>query len=119
MRNWSYSKNNYQGVNIMGRDGVFIRFTAQAGRSRELAQHLLEASDAYQNESGTQIFTIHLSPIEPDVVFVYEVYESAEAKAAHETTSYYPAIRAKTGEFLAGMPEVMPLIPLGGKVLSK
>lgn len=107
-----------KGEKSMQKTGVFIKFTAQAGRAKELAEHLLNAAESYEGETGTQIFAIHLSPIEPDAVFVYEIYESAAAKEFHENQPNYPAIREKTGGFLAGAPEVMSLIPLGGKGLN-
>jgi quinol monooxygenase YgiN len=99
------------------RVGVIITFKAKPGQRDGLAQHLLEAAGSYAPEHGTDLFLISQSPVDPDAVIVYESYSSDAAKAAHESASGYSEIRAKTGPFLAGPPQVMPLLPLGGKGL--
>jgi quinol monooxygenase YgiN len=99
------------------RTGVIITFKAKPGQRDALAQHLLEAARSYMIEQGTELFLINESPVDPDAIIVYESYSSDAAKAAHETASGYAEIRAKTGPFLAGPPQVTPLLPLGGKGL--
>jgi quinol monooxygenase YgiN len=94
-----------------------IKFIAAPGKRDELAQHLSQTAQLWQSEPGTLLWTVHLSPIEPESVWVYEVYSSPEAKAAHETGDAYAAARAGTNALLGGPPEVFPLIPLGGKGL--
>ena len=97
--------------------GVVIRFKAQPGRAGELSRHLLASAPAGADESGTLVWTVHSSAAEPDEVWVYEVYADRAAQEAHEATPAYSAAREKTGDFLAGPPEVFPLLPLGGKGL--
>jgi quinol monooxygenase YgiN len=99
------------------RTGVIITFKAKPGQRDALAQHLLEAASSYSVEQGTELFLINESPVDPDAVIVYESYSSDAAKVAHESAPGYGEIRAKTGPFLAGPPQVMPLSPLGGKGL--
>jgi quinol monooxygenase YgiN len=99
------------------RIGVIITFKAKPGRRDALAQYLLEAAKSYQGEQGTELFLISRSPVDPDAIVVYESYSSDAAKAAHESAAGYSEIRAKTGPFLAGRPQVLPLLPLGGKGL--
>jgi quinol monooxygenase YgiN len=99
------------------RTGVIITFKARAGQRDALAAHLLSAAQSYAGEAQTELFTVNLSPIDPDAVIVIETYSSEAAKAAHEAAPGYPAIRAGTGAFLAGPPQVTPLLPLGGKGL--
>jgi quinol monooxygenase YgiN len=99
------------------RTGVVITFKAKPGQRDALANHLLAAASSYAHEEGTELFLINKSPIDTDSIIVYECYSSNAAKAAHESSPGYAEIRAKTGLFLAGPPQVIPLLPLGGKGL--
>jgi quinol monooxygenase YgiN len=97
----------------MTKPGVFIKFTAQPGKRDALAEHLSAIGKA--TAPATEAFSVHISPVDANAVFVYERYADADAKEAHEATAAYAAARAKTGEMLAGAPEVFPLIAVGGK----
>jgi quinol monooxygenase YgiN len=98
---------------------VLLRFKAKAGQTQALVNHLVATANQLTiSEEGTEIFTISTTPIDPEAVYVYEVYSSAEAKALHETGDVYNAARAKTNEFVDGPPTVVPLIPMGGKGLK-
>jgi quinol monooxygenase YgiN len=101
----------------MSRTGVLIHFTAKPGQRDALAAHLLNAASSYAAETGTELFTVNLSPTDANTVIVFETYRDLAAKAAHESAPGYAAIRATTGTFLAGPPQVEPLLPLGGKGL--
>ena len=100
------------------RTGVMIKFNAQPGRGDALADHLAQSADLAQDEPGTELWIVHRSPTDPDTVWVYEVYASDAARAAHEATDAYQKAREGTGALLGGPPEVIPLIPVGGKGLG-
>jgi quinol monooxygenase YgiN len=104
-------------INANQRTGVIITFKAKPGERDNLAQHLLEAARSYAAEQGTTLFLVSESTVDPDAVIVYESYTNEAAKVAHETAQGYSEIRAKTGPFLAGAPQVTPISPLGGKGL--
>jgi quinol monooxygenase YgiN len=98
---------------------ILLRFKAKKGQTQALANHLVEtANKLTPNELGTEIFTVSTTPIDPEAVYVYEVYTNAEAKILHETGDVYKAARDKTNEFVDGAPQVVPLIPIGGKGLK-
>jgi quinol monooxygenase YgiN len=99
------------------RTGVIITFKAIEGQRDALAKHLLDAAHSYSGEMGTELFTVNLSPVDPDAVIVFETYASDAAKTAHEAAPGYGIIRAKMGSFLAGPPQIVPLLPVGGKGL--
>jgi quinol monooxygenase YgiN len=94
---------------------ILIHFKAQPGRRDALARHLATAATGYASEAGTESFMVHLSLTDADTVVVYERYSSAAAKELHESAHGYAEIRAKTGAFLAGAPQVTPLTVVGGK----
>jgi quinol monooxygenase YgiN len=100
------------------RIGLIITFLAKSGQRDKLAKHLLDAAGKYESESGTELFTINLSISDPDAVIVVETYANEGAKAEHERSPAYSAIRIGTDELLAGAPLVNVMVPLGGKGLK-
>ena len=90
--------------------GLIITFSAKAGQQAALAAHLSQAGASYANEPGTEQFVVATSPTQPDAVIVIERYSSHAAHATHEAAAGYAEIRAKTGQFLAGPPQVLPLM---------
>jgi quinol monooxygenase YgiN len=100
----------------MEKVAVLIHFKAKPGQRDALATHLAAAGVSYAREPGTEAFIVHLSLTDADTVVVYERYSSATDKEVHERSPDYPAIRAETGAFLAGPPQVTPLAVVGGKV---
>ena len=99
--------------------GVMIKMTAQVGKRDELLAHLTETAQIAETEAGTLLWTIHASPIEADIVYLYEVYTDDMAKQAHESSAAYAEAKAQTGTFLTGSPDVIPLVPIAGKGLKK
>jgi quinol monooxygenase YgiN len=98
---------------------VLIRFKPKVGMKAALVKHLVHSADTLTpNEDGTEIWTVSTTPIDDEAVYVYEVYSSPEAKALHETGDAYAKIRQDTGQYVDGMPQVIPLIPQGGKGLK-
>jgi quinol monooxygenase YgiN len=99
---------------------VLIRFKPKNGMKAELIKQLIHSADTLTpNEDGTEIWTVSTTPTDEAAVYVYEVYSSAEAKALHETGDAYASIRQRINELVDGMPQVIPLIPQGGKGLKK
>lgn len=96
--------------------GLIITFTARPGMRDALVTHLVSAGQSYTSEKGTQQFVVATSPTAPNTVTVIERYTDHAAHAEHEAAGSYAAIRAKTGEFLAGPPQVIPLQIAGGKL---
>lgn len=87
-------------------NGVMIKMRAQTGKRDALAAHVTETMQLAMREPGTLSWTVHLSPVEADVVWLYEVYADEEARRAHETSAGYTTAKAQTGALLAGPPEV-------------
>lgn len=95
--------------------GVVVQFIARPGMRAALAAHLAESAVAARDEPGTILFTVAISPTEPDVVWAYEVYADEAAQKAHESTSQYAAARRKTGDLLGAEPHASPLSDVVGK----
>lgn len=99
--------------------GLWIKFTAKDGQRNSLAAHLTEVASLAHGETGTELWLVNLSPTDPNAVWLYEAYSDQDAMHAHEATAAYEAAKAKTGSFLAGPPEVLPLLPISGKGLAE
>jgi quinol monooxygenase YgiN len=97
--------------------GVMLKFTAQTGKRDALVAHLIDTARLAKAEEGTLLWTVHLSPIDPNAVYLYEAYASDAAKQLHESSDEYATARAGTNALVAGPPEVFPLLPVGGKGL--
>jgi quinol monooxygenase YgiN len=96
----------------MTKVGVFIKFTAKPGMRDELVEHFRSLVKIANSESGTEDWTFHISPIEPDAVWLYEVYTDQGAKDLHDSTEINAEAKAKTHELTVGAPEVVPFIPI-------
>lgn len=102
----------------MSKIGVFIKFTAKSGKQDDLVEHFQSLIEIANKEKGTEDWSYHVSPLEPDVVFLYEVYKDQEAKDLHDSNEFVVKAKAKTHDLTVGIPDVIPLIPIAGKGLS-
>ncbi|MEU6701882.1 antibiotic biosynthesis monooxygenase [Pseudonocardia sp. NPDC046786] len=84
----------------MSRIAQFARFSAKPGRGTEVVEALEEAFLAAESEPGTQVYAIHVQPDDPNVVWMYELYESEQAQRSHSGSQATAALRAAVGELL-------------------
>jgi uncharacterized glyoxalase superfamily protein PhnB/quinol monooxygenase YgiN len=92
-----------------------IRFNARVGNGDALALHLMQTAKIAETEADTNLWLVHRDPKNADAVWLYEAYSSDEGRRRHEAGADYARARAHTETFLAGPPEVFPLVPVGGK----
>ena len=102
----------------MSKVGVLIKFTAKPELRDELVEHFRSLVATANAESGTEDWAFHLSPIESDAVWLYEVYKDQSAMDEHNNAEVTIQAKAKTHELTAGVPEVVPLMPIAGKGMS-
>lgn len=102
----------------MSKAGILIKFTAKPGMREALVAHFQSLVQIADSEEGTEDWTFHLSPVEPDAVWLYEVYKDQAAMDFHNSTRTNSEAKAKTEELTVGAPDVFPLIPIAGKGLS-
>lgn len=86
----------------MSRIAQFARFHAKPGRGTEVVEALEAAFLAAASEPGTQVYAIHIQPDDPDVVWMYELYESEQAQRSHSGSDATAALRAAVGDLLDG-----------------
>ncbi|TWG98562.1 quinol monooxygenase YgiN [Nocardioides sp. J9] len=86
----------------MSQIAQFARFPAKPGRGADVVAALETALAAARGEAGTQVYAIHVQPDDADVVWMYELYESAQAQANHSSSEATAALRAAVGDLLDG-----------------
>jgi quinol monooxygenase YgiN len=79
----------------------FARFNAKAGQGDKVLAALTDASAAAAGEEGTLVYAIHVAPDDPDAVWMYELYASPEAQAAHSGSEATARLRAAVKDLLA------------------
>jgi quinol monooxygenase YgiN len=79
----------------------FARFAAKPGQGDKVFAALEDASVAAGQEEGTLVYAVHVAPDDPDAVWMYELYASPEAQAAHSGSEATARLRAAVGDLLA------------------
>ena len=95
--------------------GCYVKFTAQPGQRDTLVEHLLSAATRASKAPGCELYIINTSPTEPDSVWVTEVWRSQEEHDASLTTPDSQAAIKQVLPLLAGSPEKIDVLPVGGK----
>jgi quinol monooxygenase YgiN len=89
---------------------------ARAGKRDELVAKFLEVADMQRDNPACQLMLVSSSPEEDDVVFLTEVWTSAEEHERARQSSEVQAWAAQMPSLVAGPPETTPLVVEGGTV---
>jgi quinol monooxygenase YgiN len=98
--------------------GCYVKFTAQPGRRDTLVEHLLRAAAFVERAAGCELYIINTSPTEPECVWVTEVWRSQQEHDASLTVEGAQEAIKQVLPLLAGVPEKIDVLPVGGKGLS-
>ena len=98
--------------------GCYVKFTTQPGQRDALVEHLLSAAAFIEKAAGCELYIINTSPTEPESVWVTEVWRSQEEHDASLTIESAQAAIKQVLPLLAGSPEKIDVLPVGGKGLS-
>jgi quinol monooxygenase YgiN len=91
---------------------------ARAGKRDELVAKFLEVSDMQRDNPACELMLVSSWPDEDDIVFLTEVWTSAEE---HERARNSPEVEAWAADMpslVAGPPETTLLVVQGGKGLG-
>ena len=102
----------------MPRIAIIAQLRAQPGKRQKLMDALAPLHDAVKAEPGTEIFTMHASDADPDLVLFYEVYKDKDALAAHQQNPALKAIGPAMAGLVAGAPEITRFTPVKAKGLE-
>jgi quinol monooxygenase YgiN len=100
----------------MSKFGMYGKMIVQSGQRDALVAILLEASASMQDVPGCELYIINVSPTEPDVMWITEVWSS---QADHEASLTRDDVKAliKRGMPLIAGGERIEIVPVGGKGL--
>jgi quinol monooxygenase YgiN len=94
---------------------VFAEVTAKPGQRERVIDAAQTAFGSVEGEAGTVLFSIHVSDAEPDTVRFFELYEDAEAKAAHSSSEAVATLVGALGELIAAPPKIVVTRPVIAK----
>jgi len=99
----------------MSRIAVIAKIPCQPGTRDQVVAGLQPMLDHVESEAGTLTYVLHEDSGNADLLWMYEVYESQAALDAHGGSDAMKALGAAIGAHLAGMPELIMTVPIGGK----
>ncbi len=99
--------------------GCYVKFTAWPGQRAALVEHLLRAAAGFSNVAGCELYIINTSPTEPESVWVTEVWRSQQEHDASLTIEGAQEAIEQVLPLLAGSPEKIDVLPVGGKGLTQ
>lgn len=101
----------------MSQISVIAKVPAAPGKRAELAAALQVALDTAATEAGTRYYLLHTDDNDPDMLWMYEMYESKADLDSHMGSDAFKALGGIIGPFLGGRPELIFTKPIGGKGL--
>jgi quinol monooxygenase YgiN len=94
------------------------KLTTRPGRRDEVMEILLEAGRPFQGNPSCLLYLVNADAEDPDVIWVEDLWTSrAEHSVAMNDSEIRPHV-ARAIPLLAGMPEQIEIIPVGGKGFS-
>ena len=98
--------------------GLYVKFRAHPGQRDALVAQLLGTAQLAGDAAGCELYIVNTSPTEDDAVWVTEIWRS---RAHHDAALAIEGARAsieRTRPLLAGPPEQIAVVPVGGKGLA-
>lgn len=101
----------------MSRVAMMVKLPAAPGKGNEMAAALDVAIGHTMKESGTRYYISHADASNPDVIWMYELYDTQADADAHSGSDWFKEWMPSVGPLLGGKPEFISLRPLNGKGL--
>lgn len=98
--------------------GCYVKFTARPGQREKLVGLLLKAAAGVEAAPGCELYIINTSASEAEGVWVTEVWRSQEDHDASLSIEGAQELIKQVLPLLAGSPERIDLVPVGGKGLA-
>ena len=102
----------------MSRVGRYVKLKAREGQREALVEHMLGVAQLLANVSGCELYVINTSAADTETVWVTEVWSSQVQLDASLTLDSVKASVEQVLPLLAGPPERIDIVPLGGKGLD-
>jgi quinol monooxygenase YgiN len=98
--------------------GCYVKFVARPGQLETLVELLLQAAAGVEAAPGCELYIINTSPTEAESVWVTEVWRSLEEHDASLSIEGAQELIKQVRPLLAGPPERIEVLPVGGKGLA-
>ena len=102
----------------MGRVGRYVQLKAREGQRDALVEHMLGAAQLLVDVPGCELYVINTSATDADAVWVTEVWSTQAELDASLTIESVKASVEQVLPLLAGPPERIDILPVGGKGLD-
>jgi quinol monooxygenase YgiN len=102
----------------MGRVGRYVQLKAREGQRDALVEHMLGAAELLVDVPGCELYVINTSATDADAVWVTEVWSTQAELDASLTIESVKASVKQVLPLLAGPPERIDILPVGGKGLD-
>ncbi len=102
----------------MGRVGRYVKLKAREGQRDVLVEHMLGVAQLLAEVRGCELYVINTSAADTDTVWVNEVWSSQAELDASLTIDSVKASVQQVVSLLAGSPERIDILPVGGKGLD-
>jgi len=102
----------------MGRVGRYVLLKAREGQRDALVEHMLGAAQLLVDVPGCELYVINTSVTDADAVWVTEVWSTQAELDASLTIESVKASVGQVVPLLAGPPDRIDILPVGGKGLD-
>ena len=102
----------------MGRVGRYVQLKAREGQRDALVEHMLGAAQLLVDVPGCELYVINTSATDADAVWVTEVGSTQAELDASLTIESVKASVEQVVPLLAGPPDRIDILPVGGKGLD-
>jgi len=102
----------------MGRVGRYVQLKAREGQRDALVGHMLGAAQLLVDVPGCELYVINTSAADADAVWVTEVWSTQAELDASLTIESVKASVEQVLPLLAGPPDRIDILPVGGKGLD-
>jgi quinol monooxygenase YgiN len=102
----------------MGRVGRYVQLKAREGQRDALVEHMLGAAQLLSDVPGCELYVINTSVTDADAVWVTEVWSTQAELDVSLTIESVKASVEQVVPLLAGPPERIDILPVGGKGLD-
>jgi quinol monooxygenase YgiN len=96
-----------------------VKWQVQPGQEEVVSQALTQLVEHSRTEPGCLYYQPHVSTTQPDLIYLYEVYASPAAAAAHRETEHFQRIVLGTIVPLLLSREVVDVRPIADVVNSR
>jgi quinol monooxygenase YgiN len=102
----------------MSRVGRYVQLKAREGQRDALVEHMLGAAQLLVDVPGCELYVINTSATDADAVWVTEVWSTQSELDASLTMESVKASVEQVVPLLAGPPDRIDILPVGGKGLD-